>query len=101
MDRKYLMVIDSSIYEKVKSRESFDSLEERKGLHSLKSTKRRDMTPINQISDYNFNHDFKIDELNQKREKFSNDVYNFKRHQYKLKEIPKEGRKDRKRAEFG
>ena len=50
MDRNYLMVIDSSIYEKVKSRESFDSLEERKGLHSLKSTKRRDMTLINQIS---------------------------------------------------
>ena len=40
-------------------------------------------------------------ELNRKREVFSNDVYNIKRNEYKLKEILKEGRKDRNRADFG
>ena len=37
------------------------------------------------------NRDLKIDELNKKREKFSNNVYNIKRYRYQLKEILKEG----------
>ena len=40
-------------------------------------------------------------ELNRKREVFSNDVYNIKRYKHKLKEILKEGRKDRNRTELG
>ena len=36
-----------------------------------------------------------------KREIFSNNVYNIKRHKYKLKEILKESRKDRNRVYFG
>ena len=45
------------------------------------------------MSDDILNRDLKIDELNKKREKFSNDVYNIKRYRYQLKEILKEGTK--------
>ena len=41
-----------------------------------------------------------MNELNNRREMFSNDVSNIKRYMYKLKEILKEGRKIRNRAEF-
>ena len=61
------MVIDSSIYEKVKLREDFDILDEGKKLHSLKTIRRKDKIPITQISDGIYNRDFKIDELNNKR----------------------------------
>ena len=37
------------------------------------------------MSDDIFNRDFKVDELNKKREKFSNDVSNIKSYKYKLK----------------
>ena len=65
--RNSLMVIDSSIYEKVKLREDFDILDEGKKIHSLKTIRRKDKIPITQISDDIYNRDFKIDELNNKR----------------------------------
>ena len=40
-----------------------------------------------------FHRDLKRDQLNKKREIFSNNIYSIKRHKYKLKEILKEGRK--------
>ena len=46
-----------------------------------------------------FHRDLKIDELNRERFFYSNNVYNIKRHKYKLKNL-KEGRKDKNRAEF-
>ena len=42
-----------------------------------------------------------IDELNNKRERLSNDIYKIKRNKHKLKEILKEGRKERNRTDFG
>ena len=47
------------------------------------------------------NRDFGIEELSNKREIFSNDVSKIKRYKFKLKEILKEGRRQRNRAEFG
>ena len=46
MAQNYLLVTDSSIHEKVKLREKNDVLEEEKGLNSLQSIRRRNMTPI-------------------------------------------------------
>ena len=51
--------------------------------------------------DENFNRDFRIDELIKKREVFSNDASKIKRYRFKLKEILKDGRRFRSRAEFG
>ena len=86
------------IDEKVRLREKCDMSEERKKLHSLKTIRRKDKTPITQISGAIFNRDFKINELDEKRERFSIDVFNSKAHENKLKEILKEGRKDRNGA---
>ena len=47
------------------------------------------------------NRDYRIDELNKKREVFSNDVSKIKRYKFKLKEIWKDGRRFRNRAKFG
>ena len=47
-----------------------------------------------------FNCYFKIDKLNKKREKFSNDVSNIKIYRYNLKEILKEDTKIRNRVVF-
>ena len=85
MDRNYLLAIDSSIHEKIQLRQKFDISEEGKELHSIKSIRRRDMTPISTMTDDIFNSDLTIDELNNKRERLSNDVYNIKRNKHKLK----------------
>ena len=61
--RNSLLVIDSSIHEKVKLREEFDILKEVKELHSLKIIRRKYMTPITKIIDQIFNRDLKIDEF--------------------------------------
>ena len=82
MARNTLLAIDSFIHEKVMLREEYDILEEGKELHILKIIRRRKHTPITQMSDEIFNRDFKIDELNKKIERFSNDVSNIKRHKY-------------------
>ena len=89
--RNSFLVIDSYIDEKVKLREEFDISEEGKELYSLESIRRRDMTPITIMTNEIFNYELKIDELNKKREIFSNDVYNIKIYEYQLKEILKEG----------
>ena len=46
MAQNYLLVTDSSIHEKVKLREKFHDLEEEKGLNSLQSIRRKNMTSI-------------------------------------------------------
>ena len=69
--------------------------------YSLKTIRRKDKTPITQTSDDILNRGFRIDEIHKKREKFSNDVSNIKRNKYKLKEVLREGRNDKNRAEFG
>ena len=53
------------------------------------------------MNDDIFHRNLKIDELNRKRQLFSNDLYNIKRYKYKLNEILKEDRKDKYRVEFG
>ena len=94
------MVIDSSIHEKVNCREEFNILEEGKELHSLKTIRINDKTPITLMSHGIFNRDLRIDEWNKKREKFGNDIFNIKRHKFKLKEILKEGKKIGNRTKF-
>ena len=53
------------------------------------------------MSDEILNRDFRIDELNKKRDIFSNDVSKIKRYKFNFKEILKDKRKMRNRAEFG
>ena len=53
------------------------------------------------MSDEILNCDFRIDELNKKRVVFSNDVSKIKRYKFKLKEILKDWKRFRSRAEFG
>ena len=50
MAQNSLLVIDSSIDEKVKLREEFDISEEGKDIHSLKSIRRRDMISITSMA---------------------------------------------------
>ena len=47
------------------------------------------------------NRDFRIGKLSNKRKIFSNDVSKIKRYKFKLKEILKDGRRKRNRADFG
>ena len=72
------MLIDSFVNEKINLREEFDVSDEGKELTSLKSIRRNDQTLINHISDEILNRYFRIDELNKKREIFSNDVSKIK-----------------------
>ena len=65
----YLIVIDSLIHERINLREEFDISEEGKELHSLNTIRRKDKTPINQMSDDIYNFGFKINESNNKRER--------------------------------
>ena len=95
------MLIDSSINQKINLREEFDVSDEGKELNSLKNLRRNDQTPITHISDEILNRDFRIDELNKKREVFSDDVSKIKIYKFNLKETLKDGRKIRNRAEFG
>ena len=95
------MLIDSSINEKISLREEFDVSDEGKSLNSLKNIRRIDQTSITDMLDKFLNRDLRIDELNKKREVFSNDVSKIKRYKFKLKGILKDGRKFRDRADFG
>ena len=96
-----LLMIYSSIDEKVNLRDEFDVSDEGKDLSSLKSIRRNDRTQITNISDDIANRDFSIEELSDKRERFSNDVSKIKSYRFNLKEIVKDGRRQRNRAEFG
>ena len=100
MVRNSLLLIVSSIAEKVNLRNEFDISDEGKELNSLKNIRRNDKTPITHISEEVLNRDFGIDELSKKREILSNDVSKIKRDKYNLKDILKDGRKLRNRAEF-
>ena len=95
------MLIDSSIDEKINLRDEFDVSDEGKELSTLKNNRRNDRTPIINISDDIINRDFRIEELSNKRERLSYDVSKIKRYKFKLKEILKDGRRKRNRAEFG
>ena len=95
------MLIDSSVDIKVNLRDDFDVSDEGKELGSLKNIRRNDSTSITNISDDIIKRDFRIEELSNKREIFSNDVSKIKRYKFKLKEILKDGRRFRNRVEFG
>ena len=62
------MFIDASIHKKANLREEFDTSDDGKELHSIKTIRRKDKTPITQMLDDIYNRDLKIDELNNKRE---------------------------------
>ena len=93
-------MIDSSIDEKVNLKDEFDVSDEGKKLSSLKNVRRNDRSPITNISDDIVNRDFRIEELSNKRERFSNDVSKIKTYKFKLKDILKDGRRLRNRAKF-
>ena len=93
-------MIDSSIDEKINLRDEFDVFDEGKELSTLKDYRRNDRTPITNISDDIINRDFRIEELSNSREILSTDVSKIKKHKFKLKEILKDGRRKRNRAEF-
>ena len=76
-------MFDSSTHAKFNLKENFDVSEEEKELRGFRNIRRNDRTPITNMSDDIFNRGFKIDELNKKREKFSNDVFNIKIYKYK------------------
>ena len=99
--RNSLLLIDLSINEKINLREEFDVSDEGKELNSLENIRRNDQTPITHMPNEVLNRDFWIDELNKKREVFSNNVSKIKRYKFRLKEILKNGRRFRNRAEFG
>ena len=94
------MLIDSSINDKINLREEFDISDEGKELNSLKNIKRNDQTSITNMAYEFLNRDYWIDELNKKREVFSNDVSKIKRYNFKLIEILMDGRRFRNRVEF-
>ena len=94
-------MIDSSIDEHINLRDEFDVSDEVKELSILKNKKRNDRTPIINISYDIVNRDFRIEELSNKREILSNDASKIKRYKFKLKEILKEGRRKRNRAQLG
>ena len=99
--RNSLLMIDSSINEKINYRNEFDNSEDGKELSTLKSNRRNDKTSIMNISDDITNRDFRIDELSNKREILSTDVNITKRKKFKLKEILSAGRRKRNMIEFG
>ena len=98
--RSSLLMIDSVIDENVNLRDQFDVSDEGKELSSLKNIRRNDSTPITHMSEDIKNRDFRIEELSNKREIFSNDISKIKRYKFNLKEILKDGRKIRNIAEF-
>ena len=95
------MPIDSVIDENVNLRDEFDVSDEVKELSSLINIRKNNITPITNISEDILNRDFRIEELSNKREIFSNNVSKIKRYKFKLKENLKDWRKIRNRAEFG
>ena len=78
-------MIDSSINKKINLREEFDVSDEGKKLNSLKNIRKKDQTSIINMTDEILKRNFRIDELNKKREVFSNDVYKMKRYKFTLK----------------
>ena len=94
-------MIDSSIEEMINLRDEFDVSNEGKELNSLKNIRRNNRTPITHMSEDNLNHDFRIEELCNKREIFSNDDSKIKEYKYNLKEILKDGREIRNRVKCG
>ena len=72
--RNSLLLIDSAIDGKINLRDEFDVSDEGKELNSLKNIRRNDRTPITHISEDILNLDFRIEELSNKKEIFSNDV---------------------------
>ena len=93
------MLIDSFINEQINLREKFDVSNEEKELNSLKNIRRNDHISITNMTD-EINRDFRIIELNKKREEFSNDVSKIKRYKFELKKKMKDGRRLRNRVEF-
>ena len=85
--RNSLLLIDSYINEKINLREEFDVLDEGEKLISLKNIRKNDQIPITNMLDESLNRDFRIDELNKKREIFSNDFSKRKRYKFKLKKF--------------
>ena len=65
--RNYLLVIDSSIEERVPLRDEFDISDEGKELNSLKNIRRNDKTPITNLSEDISDRDFRVDKLSNKR----------------------------------
>ena len=76
--RNSLLMIDSSIEEMINLRDEFDVSDEEIELSSLKRNRRNDRTPIINISDDIINGYFRMEELSNKREIFSNDVSKIK-----------------------
>ena len=95
--RNSLLVIDSSIHEKFNSRKKFDVSEEGKELHSLKTIRGNDKTPITIISDDIINRNFKINELNKKTRNLVTMSLRLK-NKYTLKQVLKEGRQIKNRV---
>ena len=62
----YLLLIDSSINEKINLREEFDVSDEWKELNSLENIRSNNQTPITNMLDIILNRDLRIDELNKK-----------------------------------
>ena len=87
--RNSLLMIESTIEENINLRDEFDVSNEGKELSSLKNNRRNDRTPIINISDDIINRDFRIEELNNKREILSNDVNKVKRKKIQIKRIYK------------
>ena len=75
----------TSTNEQINLREEFDVLDEGKELNSLKKIKMNDHTLITHMTDEILNRNFRIDELNKKREVFSNDFSKMKSYKFKLK----------------
>ena len=65
--RNYLLVIDSSIEERVPLRDEFDISDEGKELNSLKNIRRNDKTPLTNLSEDISDRDFRVDKLSNKR----------------------------------
>ena len=65
-DRDSLLMIDSSIDEKINYRDEFDVSDERKELSTLKNNRRNDRASIINITDDIVNRDFRIEELTNK-----------------------------------
>ena len=80
-------MIDSSIDEKINYRDEFDVSDERKELSTLKNNRRNYRASIINITDDIVNRDFRIEELTNKWEMLSNDVYKTKKYKFKLREI--------------
>ena len=76
--RNSLFLIDSAIDEKVNLSDEFNVSYEGKELSSLKNIRRNNQTLITHISEDILNRGFRITEMSNKREIFSNDVYKIK-----------------------